>query len=264
MNTTNDNMGPAHLSQDSLFDGALVCHQHRKGYRFSIDAVLIAHFVTVRRNDRILDLGCGCGIIGLILLYRYQKVIREILGVELQDALAKLAMKNIQENGFTDKAVVLHDDIRNMTKLIVPESFDTIVCNPPFYSPESGRNNEDDETKTARHQLAGGLDDFLKAAAFAVKNRGSAYFIYPADQTSEFIHSAKQNRLETKKIQLIYSYPETNSHAKLAMFHCVKNGGAGVKISMPFFIYKEKYGDYSDVMQKYYDINNAFSSIKKI
>lgn len=258
MHRTNDSMSQANLSQDSLFDGELVCYQHSKGYRFSIDAVLIAHFVSVRRNDRILDLGCGCGIISLILMYRHQNVIREILGIEFQEPLAKLAMKNLLENGFSSKAEVLQGDIRNLNNFFVPESFDSVVCNPPFYSPGSGRKTVEKEANTARHQITGGLDDFLKAAAFAVKNRGSVYFIYPADQTCEFIHSAKRNRLEPKFLHLIYSYPEPNSNAKLAMFHCVKNGGGGVGISLPFFIYKEKNGEYSGAMQKYYENNKHF------
>ena len=75
------------ISRDSLFEGELICYQHQKGYRFSIDAVLLAHFVEVKQDDSILDLGTGSGIIGMILLYRWQDRIRQVLGIEVQQGL---------------------------------------------------------------------------------------------------------------------------------------------------------------------------------
>ena len=57
-------------SEDTLFSGRLICRQPEHGYRFSVDAVLAAHFAGPAATDRVLDLGCGCGVIGLILAHR--------------------------------------------------------------------------------------------------------------------------------------------------------------------------------------------------
>ena len=77
----------SNIDNNSLFDGQLHCNQHRQGYRFSIDAVLLAHYISVKANDRILDIGTGSGIISLILLYRHVDLLSECSGVEIQKDL---------------------------------------------------------------------------------------------------------------------------------------------------------------------------------
>ena len=80
------------MTRDSLFDGALVCCQHRAGYRFSLDAVLAAQFARPGSKARVLDLGCGSGVIGLIVCYRWQHRLARVCGLEIQPQLAALAL----------------------------------------------------------------------------------------------------------------------------------------------------------------------------
>ena len=167
------------IDSNSLFNGDLICEQYKNGYRFSIDAVLLAHFVTVKKDDRILDLGTGSGIILLILLYRYNKIIRNCAGIEVQDRLYSLAKKNIINNRYLEKCTILHGDMRKIQNLCRAGSFDSIVCNPPFYPEHTGRISTNSEEKTARHQVTGEIDDFLAAAAHAVKNRGNIFLFIP-------------------------------------------------------------------------------------
>jgi tRNA1(Val) A37 N6-methylase TrmN6 len=248
------------LSWDSLFDGELICLQHRKGYRFSIDSVLLAHFVKPRSGERILDLGTGSGIIATILIYRWRERIREITGIEIQEGLADLARKNLLINGFTDTGRVVQGDIKDIANLIKAESYDKIVCNPPFYSPLSGRTSQEKEAQLARHQLLATLQDFLFAAAFAVKNGGVISFVYPAEQVGEFLVLAKKYRLQTKKIQFIYSYPDVTVAARLVIIQCLKNGGEGTEVLAPFYVYCRKNGQFSPEMQALYRKNDEIPS----
>ena len=245
------------ISEDSLFGGDLKCFQATKGYRFSVDSVLLSHFVSVREKDRILDLGSGCGIIILILLYRWGNKISDIVGVELQHNLARLARKNLQVNGFQATGKIVEGDIKNLASLVAPESFDTIVCNPPFFGHGSGRQSSDEEACLARHQILANLDDFLLASALAVKNKGTVYFIYPAGQIATFITLLGNHRLEVKKLQFIYSYPQMNNDARLVLIECSKNGGGGANILAPLYIYTEKNGVYTEEMQNLYKKNNC-------
>lgn len=243
----------ANESRDSLFNGELSCFQHQKGYRFSIDSVLVAHFIDVGQGDRILDLGTGSGIISLILIYRWRHMVQEVSGVEMQQALTELARKNFQVNNFEPLGEIMQGDIKEIDKLIKPESYDKIVCNPPFYNANSGRTNKNPEAQMARHQILATLDDFLRASAFAVKNKGTVSFVYPAEQICEFIVCAKRHRLETKKIQFVYSYPHKTAIARLVLIQCFKNGGGGTEILPPFYIYTEKNGPFSSGMQAFYN-----------
>ncbi|MFH0781071.1 MAG: methyltransferase [Pseudomonadota bacterium] len=240
------------VSPDSLFDGDLQCFQSIEGYRFSVDSVLVAHFVDVRDEDRILDLGTGCGIIMLILLYRWGRKIKEIAGIELQQNLANIARKNLQVNGFQTGGRIIEGDIKNPASLINPESFDIIVCNPPFYGHGAGRQNSNYESRLARHQILANLDDFLFASVFAVRNKGSVYFIYPAGQIGVFIALLGKYQLELKRMQFVYSYPEMNNDARLVLIECTKHGGGGANVLAPLYIYSHKNGPYTEEMQNFY------------
>lgn len=245
------------VSENSLFGGDLKCFQAIKGYRFSVDSVLISHFVSVREKDRILDLGTGCGIIMLILLYRWGKRISNIVGIEFQHNLAILARKNLQVNGFQTIGQIIEGDVKNLASLVAPESFDVIVCNPPFYGHGSGRQSSNDEARLARHQILAKLDDFLFASTLAVRNKGTVYFIYPAGQIALFITLLGKHRLEVKKLQFVYSYRQMNSNARLVLIECSKNGGGGANILAPLYIYSEKNGALTEEMQNIYKKNTC-------
>ncbi len=247
------------LSRDTLFGGELICYQHQKGYRFSIDPVLLAHFVEIKKGDSILDLGAGSGIIGMILLYRWRDRIRQVTGIEVQQGLAQLAGKNLNANKLESSGRIIQGDIKEIDTFILAESYDKIVCNPPFYAPTTGRLNKNREAQTARHQILASLQDFLRAAAFAVKNGGEVYFIYPAERIGEFISLAEKYRLEVKKIQFIYSYPHTTDPARLVMVRCCKNGGRGTEVLPPLYVYCQKNGQFSPKVEKYYLTNKEVS-----
>ena len=259
MITTNNGQTNADygITKDSLFDGELKCLQATVGYRFSVDSVLLAHFVNVRERDRILDMGTGCGIIILLLIYRWGKLIEEIVGIELQQNLASLAKRNLQINGFTNTGRIIEGDIKDILRLVPCESFDSIVCNPPFFPHCSGRHNANLEACLARHQVLANLDDFLLAATQTVRNKGSVYFIYPAVQVGKFIELLGKHRLAVKRLQFVYSYPQKDVDARLVLIECAKNGGDGAKVCPPLYIYLEKDGDYSDEMQNFYKRNSV-------
>ena len=245
----------ASISRNSLFDGELICYQHQNGYRFSIDSVLLAHFVSIKHGDAILDLGTGSGIIAMILLYRWQDRICQVSGIEVQQGLANLAGKNLSVNSFDNLGSIIQGDIREINNLVLAESYDRIVCNPPFYALTSGRINKNHEAQMARHQILATLQDFLCASAFAVKNGGEIFFIYPAERISEFVSLAEKYRLEVKKIQFIYGYPSTTNSARLVLIRCCKNGGRGVEVLPPLYIYCQKNGDFSPEVRQYYQKN---------
>lgn len=251
------------ISYDTLFDGDLICMQHSKGYRFSIDSVVLAHYLNVQQDARILDLGTGCGVISLILLYRYQTIVREVCGIEIQPGLAELAEQNLQSNRFLKGGRVMCGDIKNIATLVEAESYDKVIFNPPFFLPGAGRKHKIEEANLARHQVLASLQDFLSAATFAVKNRGGVYFIYPAEQICECISSAKSNNLEVKKIQFVYSYPHDSHSARLVLVYCLKNGGTGTEIQPPFYVYSEKNGGYSKEMQNLYKKNTDYDFIRR-
>lgn len=246
---SDDRPSDIETTNDTLFAGRLICRQHRQGYRFSLDAVLAAHFAAPKAGQRVLDLGCGCGVIGLVMAYRHPLI--STCGLELQPHLAELAKANIRDNGYEQRCTVQQGDVRSIATLLAPESCDLVVTNPPYRKTETGRLNQDDQSAHARHELQGGIEDFVRAAAFAVKNRGKVVCIYPARRCNTLMAALHGHRLTPKRLQPIYSYPSAAS-ACLVLIEAMKNGGEQLDILAPFFIYQRRNGTYSPAMQALY------------
>jgi len=230
------------LSEDRLFNGRIICRQHREGYRFSVDAVLLAHFCRPAAQDSVLDLGCGCGVISLILCCRHPEL--RLTGLELQPALAALARSNAEANQLGGRFAVQQGDLRQIKEFIAPESFDLAVSNPPYHRAGGGRISREDECAIARHELTADPDSMLAAAAFAVKNRGAVCCIYPAERLAAVLTVMTRNRLTPKRLQPVHSYPE-DDRARLALIEAVKNGGEGLHLLPPLHIYQQRNGPYS-------------------
>jgi len=238
------------VSRDTLFNGALYCLQHIDGYRFSIDAPLLADFAAPPNGGRVLDLGAGCGVISLILAYRRPDL--RLTALELQDSLLELISENIAINNLSARVEALRGDFRAIGEVMAGESCDYAVCNPPYYSPGSGRKNPNSEAAIARHASENTLDDAARAVFFTLKNRGRAAFIYPASRGASLLATLRSRRLEPKKMRVVYSYPQASS-AKLIMVEAIKNGGEELNIRAPFYIYQAPGADYTPEMAACYE-----------
>jgi tRNA1(Val) A37 N6-methylase TrmN6 len=191
-------------------------------------------------------------VISLIIAFRNKKAGVQVTGLEFQSDLAMLTQDNILANNLDSNLSVVEGDLRRIGESISPESFDLVVCNPPYRQPDSGRVSPTDQRARARHEIDATLEDIVHAAAFAVKNRGRFVVVYPAQRAMSLIHCLKNKNLEPKRLQPVYSYPESND-ASLVLVEAIKNGGEEVQILAPFYIYSEKNGPYTEQMQELYN-----------
>lgn len=236
------------FSHDTLFAGKLFCAQPRDGYRFSIDAVLLAHFVTPRPRDRVLDLGAGCGVVALILAFRYSLL--SLTCLEIQPALAELISHNIAQNGLSERMALITGDLCRINQLLPAGTFDLVVSNPPYYRLGSGRHNADDEQAMARHEVKAELRDFAHAAAFALRTKGRLAMIYPAARGAALFTALRQEQLEPKRLQAVYPYP--GADATLLLVEAVKGGGEELVVLPPLYIHERPGGDYSQTVAAYF------------
>ncbi|MEE4240033.1 MAG: methyltransferase [Desulfopila sp.] len=239
------------ITKDTLFNGNLICYQNKNGYRFSIDSVLLAHFSLSWKNATVLDMGCGCGILSLILLYRNYSEIHCIQGIEVQDSLVVLARKNCEVNNFEKKCTIIQGDYRDIRTFFKAETFTHIICNPPFFPIGSGRTSENTESCLARHQKLSSPDSIAEGAAFALKNKGVFTIIFPAELCMDLLFALNARKIRVKRMQVVYSYPLAEN-ASLVLLECIKNGGVGVKVLKPLYIYDMQNGPYSKEIQEMY------------
>lgn len=236
------------LTCDSLFRKNLVIYQQKRGYRFAVDAVLLAGLTKVRSDDHILDLGTGCGVVPLILAYR--NLGKRIVGLEIQSELVQLAKRNVEVNGFAEKIQIHEEDFRRISLDFRPGSFHLVISNPPYRRLRSGRVNPAGQQAIARHELKSSVADVFKAASTLLDHGGRLAIIYPATRLGYLLTIADYYHLTPKRLTLIYS--KAASEARLVHLECRKGAGEELRIAPPFFIYGEGRG-YTKAMRLLYE-----------
>ena len=173
---------------DELFNGRLKIIQKKEGYRFSLDALLLAHFSSHLSANSTIDLGTGSGIIPLVLAGK--TATPTIVGVEVQEEMADMARRTIFLNELTGRVTILCEDLKNTGDCFPAASFDLVVSNPPYYPVSNGRINPTEEKAIARHEIMLSLEDLVASARHLVKPTGCVVIIFPAKRLSELLHSA--------------------------------------------------------------------------
>ena len=105
--------------------------QNKNGFCFGIDAVLLSDFAKdIRNNAKVLDLGTGTGILGILLCGKTN--LSKIYGIEVQGEVADMALRSITLNNLNNKFEIINDNVKNLSSHFENGSFDAIVSNPPY------------------------------------------------------------------------------------------------------------------------------------
>ncbi len=221
------------VSATSLKDYGLELLQPEDGYRFSVDSLLLVEFMSPKKGAKLLDIGAGCGVIGLCALRRFPTV--HATFIELQKGLFQLLVTNIEKNGMKAHARAIHGDFSAFRVLFPAGQFDVCVSNPPYRTPESGRLCLDAQEALSRHEITLGLETLLGGVRHVLKPGGHFYIIYPADRAGRLIAQLVGNGLEPKRLQLVY--PRPGREARMCMVDCVRDGRpGGLHILPPIYI----------------------------
>ena len=234
------------LTRDSIFNGRITIIQPRRGYRFSLDAILLADFTQVAPGRTVVDLGAGSGVVGLALARKLGP--GRIVAVEIQDRLAQLARRNFEAFSGEAEARVLCLDWRDLTPELIRQSTgglspDLVVSNPPYRKLGSGRINPGDESAAARHEIHGSLVSAAQIAARLLNRGGRLSMVYPALRLVHLLTELKNAGFEPKRLRLAHSRP--GEPARLVLVEASLTGGEELMVEPPLFIYKNK-TDYTD------------------
>jgi len=223
---------------DTFLNGKLHVLQKKKGYRFSLDAILLSQFVRIRKNERAIDLGTGCGILPLLLSHTTKAL--SFVGVEIQKGLAECARKNVVLNHLDGRISILRQDFRKLRGTFPPGSFDVVLSNPPYRRYRSGRINPSVEKAVARHEIKGTLEDLIVIASYLLPPQGRCYLIFPALRTVDLFVALREGKLEPKRLQFVH--PRIEGEAKLILTESVKTSGVELKIMNPLILHESDQG----------------------
>jgi len=217
---------------DSFLNEKLQIIQKKKGYRFSIDAILLSQFARVRRNEKVIDLGTGCGVLPLLLSQSTKA--HSFVGVEIQEELAACAEKNVILNRLENRISILRRDFRELKEVYPPGSFHVVLSNPPYRKVWTGRVNPSMEKAIARHEIKGTLEDLIPIASYLLLPRGRVYLIFPAWRTVDLLVALRRANLEPKRMQFVH--PRIDAQAKFVLTESVKESGVELQLMKPLIL----------------------------
>jgi len=223
--------------------------QNKDGFCFGIDAVLLSDFAKdIRNNSKVLDLGTGTGIIGILLCAKTK--LSKIYGIDVQKNVCDMALRSIKLNNLENKFEIINTNVKDLKNIFEESSFDAIVSNPPYKKDNSGLKNESETKLISRHEITASLEDFISISSKLLKNNGSIYMVHRPERLSDLFYLLKKYNLEPKKLRLVQSYQD--SKPKLILVKAIKNAKSFLNIEEPLIIYN-KDGSYTDEIFKIYN-----------
>ena len=232
------------VSYEVLGDGIEVAVS--QNHRFGTDAFLLADFAAPRRKDKMLDLGCGCGIIPLLSRYRFGA--KEIHGMDIQQEAIDLfnlgLEKSNQQNMFAHCL-----DLKAIRSLLPDQDFDLVTCNPPYKKVGAGILSDNSPEAIARHEIHCTLQDVCNAAAAVLKFGGRLCICQRPERLMDALFAMRAAKIEPRRLRFISRRPDTAPW--LFLLEGKKGGKEFLQIEPQFYVQDEK-GDFSSDLMKVY------------
>jgi len=221
---------------DTFYHGRIQVLQKRKGYRFSVDAPLLADFIRFKAADRLCELGTGSGIIFLLLS---ERPFKELIALEIQPELAELAERNVRLNHLEDRIRIMRADLMGFH----PErKFEVVFSNPPYIKRNQGHLSVSSEKSIAKHELTCNIFGIMQKTEEIMHRHGCAYFVFPAKRWEDFSQAVKNNRMHIKQMRFVQ--PRRDAAPNLFLAACGFDEEK-MKTLPPLILFNDE-GRYSD------------------
>ncbi len=217
---------------DDILNRKVKVVQLKNGYRFSVDPIILVHFVSVKGKKRVIDLGTGTGIIPILLGYRYPDV--EIVGIDIVEEFIEAAQEGVKLNKL-DNVKVIRGDINKVEELFAPGSFDIVITNPPYMPLNSGRVTNSWSKLISRYEWKVSLQGVVKAASYLLPTKGYLYMIHKPESITRLFVSLTEHNLPPKEVKLVHSY--ISKDAEFILLKCTKGGKNIAKVLPPLIMY---------------------------
>ncbi len=224
--------------------------QNTDGFCFGMDAVLLANYVETKKNDQIIDLGTGTGIIPLII--DAKKRVKKIYGVEIQEQVADMAKRSVDLNCASERIEIVNIDLKDATERFGKNRYDTVVSNPPYMSVGEGLLNEDDRKQISRHEIKCDIDDIAKIAGGLLRHNGRFYLVHRPYRLADIIVALRKYKLEPKTMRFVH--PSVGKSPNLVLIKAIKSAKPELRMEDPLYVYNED-GSYTDEINRIYGLD---------
>lgn len=215
--------------------------QNPEKFCFGMDAVLLSGFAKVKEGQDCLDLGCGNGIIPILLEAKTEG--RHFTGLEIQKYSADMARRSVALNRLEDRVSIVDGDIRRASDIFGASSFHVVTSNPPYMTAQHGLTNQDSDRAIARHEVLCTLEDVIRESARLLVPSGHFYMVHRPFRLAEIISLMVQYHIEPKRMRLVYPYADREPN--MVLIEGLRGGRPRMTVEKPLIVYKEQ-GKYTD------------------
>lgn len=239
----------------NLLPGERIDELQRNGYRiiqnperfcFGMDAVLLSGFARAKKQERCLDLGCGNGIIPILMEAKTEG--KHFTGLEIQPESADMAKRSVALNGLQDRIDIVEGDIKDASKIFGASSFHVVTTNP-YMTAQHGLTNLYEAKTIARHEVLCNLEDIIRESARLLMPGGRFYMVHRPFRLAEIISLMVQYRMEPKRMRLVYPYVDREPN--MVLIEGLRGGKSRMTVEKPLIVYKEP-GKYTDEIYDVY------------
>ena len=231
------------MTRLDLLPNGYKIYQDPAAFCFGADARLLCAFSKIKKGQCVIDLGTGNGIIPL-LLHKKSLALRSshsagpcrFTGLEIQEAAVRLAKKSVAANGLEKSIEIIRGDIRHVDELFQPQSFDVVVCNPPYMKVQGSTQNESEAKRIARHEILCGLKDVAAAASYLLKSNGSFFMVHRPRRLQEIFEAFAACKLTACRARLVY--PAADKAPEMILIEARKNRAKELKFEPPLVMYQ--------------------------
>ena len=235
------------MSFDTLWPGGPRFLREPGGFQLSTDSVLLAHFAAELRAKTILDLGCGAGVLTVLLQLSHPAA--RVYGIELQPEAAALCRRNLAENGLPDGGV-LTGDLREYRSLLRAGAYDLVVSNPPYFPVDSGLSAPDPARAAARDERTCTLDELCAAAGWLCRWGGVFALVHRPERLAEVFCALRAKGLEPKRLRLVQH--RADRAPSLALIEARRGGKPGLTVCAPLLLCGDDGGDSPEIREIYH------------
>lgn len=231
---------------DDLQNGYYVIQNLQK-FCFGMDAVLLSGFAKIKKDERVLDMGTGTGIIPVLLKSKTPG--EHFTGLEIQEECAEMAQRSVAYNNLEQDIDIVCGDIKEAAEIFGAASFHAVTSNPPYMIGQHGLQNPYMAKAIARHEILCTLEDVVSQAAKVLKDRGRFYMVHRPFRLVEIFQVLTRYKLEPKRMQLVYPFKDREPN--MVLIEALKGGNSRITVEKPLIVY-EKPGVYTEEILKIY------------